>query len=90
MKTLLPVLLIMMSILKRQKGWSIPLTMVILFEAGLSKQGSRVWPVPDEFDGLINEYVQADLQRGPDWNVESETLGEYAEDRPNRVDGWAR
>ena len=44
----------------------------------------------DEFDGLINEYAQADLQRGPDWNVESETLGEYAEDRLNRVDGWAR
>ena len=43
-----------------------------------------------EFDGLINEYAQADLQRGPDWNVESETLGEYAEDRLNRVDGWAR
>jgi len=44
----------------------------------------------DEFDGLINEYAQADLQRGPDWNTESETLGEYAEDRLNRVDGWAR
>ena len=44
----------------------------------------------DEFDGLINEYAQADLQRGPDWNVESESLGEYAEDRLNRVDGWAR
>jgi len=44
----------------------------------------------DEFDGLINEYAQADIQRGPDWNVEAEALGEYAEDRLTRVDGWAR
>ena len=44
----------------------------------------------DEFDGLINEYAQADVQRGPDWNTESEALGEYAEDRLTRVDGWAR
>ena len=44
----------------------------------------------DEFDGLINEYAQADIQRGPDWNTEAEALGEYAEDRLTRVDGWAR
>ena len=44
----------------------------------------------DEFDGLINEYAQADIQRGPDWSVEAEALGEYAEDRLTRVDGWAR
>nr|BAR16754.1 scaffolding protein [uncultured Mediterranean phage uvMED] len=44
----------------------------------------------DEFDGLINEYAQADVQRGPDWNTEAEALGEYAEDRLTRVDGWAR
>jgi len=44
----------------------------------------------DEFDGLINEYAQADVQRGPDWSVEAEALGEYAEDRLTRVDGWAR
>ena len=27
--------------------------------------------------------------RGPDWNVESESLGEYADKRLERVDGWA-
>jgi len=27
--------------------------------------------------------------RGPDWNQESEALGEYAEKRLERVDGWA-
>ena len=43
----------------------------------------------DEFDGLVNEYAQADTLRGPDWNVESEQLGEYAEDRLSRVEGWA-
>jgi hypothetical protein len=30
-----------------------------------------------------------DAMRGPDWNVESENLGEYAEKRLERVDGWA-
>lgn len=43
----------------------------------------------DEFNGLLNEYVQIDAMRGPDWNVESEALGEYAEKRLERVDGWA-
>lgn len=43
----------------------------------------------DEFNGLMNEYVQLDATRGPDWNVESEQLGEYAEKRLDRVDGWA-
>lgn len=43
----------------------------------------------DEFNGLMSEYVQMDAMRGPDWNVESEHLGEYAEKRLERVDGWA-
>ena len=43
----------------------------------------------DEFNGLMNEYIQLDSQRGPDWNVESEQLGEYAYKRLERVDGWA-
>jgi hypothetical protein len=43
----------------------------------------------DEFNGLMNEYIQVDAQRGPDWNSESEALGEYAEKRLERVDGWA-
>ena len=42
-----------------------------------------------EFDGLMNEYVQMDSTRGPDWNAEAEQLGEYAEKRLERVDGWA-
>lgn len=43
----------------------------------------------DEFDGLINEWAAMDQSRGPDWNVESEALGEYAERRLERVDSWA-
>lgn len=43
----------------------------------------------DEFNGLLNEYIQIDAMRGPDWNQESEALGEYAEKRLERVDGWA-
>jgi len=43
----------------------------------------------DEFNGLMNEYIQVDAQRGPNWTVESEQLGEYAEKRLERVDGWA-
>jgi len=43
----------------------------------------------DEFNGLMTEYAQIDAMRGPDWNVESEQLGEYAERRLERVDGWA-
>lgn len=43
----------------------------------------------DEFNQVINEYAAMDTQRGPDWNVESEALGEYAEQRLERVDSWA-
>jgi len=43
----------------------------------------------EEFTGLMQEYVSIDAQRGPDWNVESEQLGEYADKRLERVDGWA-
>ena len=43
----------------------------------------------DEFNGLMNEYIQVDAMRGPDWNQESEALGEYADKRLERVDGWA-
>lgn len=43
----------------------------------------------DEFNGLLAEYVNVDAQRGPDWNVESEALGEHAERRLERVDSWA-
>ena len=43
----------------------------------------------EEFDGLMNEYIQVDATRGPDWNVESEILGEYADRRLERADSWA-
>jgi len=43
----------------------------------------------EEFDGLINEWAAMDSNRGPDWNVESEQLGEHAERRLERVDSWA-
>lgn len=43
----------------------------------------------DEFNEIINEYAALDSNRGPDWNVESEILGEYAEKRLERVDSWA-
>jgi len=43
----------------------------------------------DEFNGLISEWAAMEAQRGPDWNTESEALGEYAERRLERVDSWA-
>lgn len=43
----------------------------------------------EEFSGLINEWATMDAMRGPDWNVESETLGEHADRRLERVDSWA-
>jgi len=43
----------------------------------------------DEFNGLISEWAAMESQRGPDWNTESESLGEYAERRLERVDSWA-
>jgi hypothetical protein len=43
----------------------------------------------EDFDGLVNEWATMDAMRGPDWNVESEALGEHAEKRLERVDSWA-
>lgn len=43
----------------------------------------------DEFNGLVSEWAAMEAQRGPDWNVESEALGEHAERRLERVDSWA-
>lgn len=43
----------------------------------------------DEFNGLVSEWAAMETQRGPDWNVESESLGEHAERRLERVDSWA-
>jgi len=43
----------------------------------------------NEFNEIMNEYASMDATRGPDWTVESEALGEYAEQRLERVDLWA-
>jgi hypothetical protein len=43
----------------------------------------------DEFNGLMNEWAVMEANRGPDWNVESEILGEHADQRLDRVDSWA-
>ena len=43
----------------------------------------------NEFNELIAEYNTVSAQSGPDWNVESQTLGEHAERRLERVDTWA-
>lgn len=43
----------------------------------------------EEFTELMSEYASVDAVRGPDWNVESEALGEHAEQRLDRVDLWA-
>jgi len=42
----------------------------------------------EEFTSLMNEYAVVDATRGPDWNVESEILGEHAEQRLDRVDNF--
>jgi len=43
----------------------------------------------NEFNDLVSEWATMEAQRGPDWNVESEALGEHAERRLERVDSWA-
>ena len=43
----------------------------------------------DEFSDFVSEYLTQQAQSGPDWNVESEALGEHADRRLERVDAWA-
>lgn len=43
----------------------------------------------DEFNDNVSEFLQMQMTQGPDWNVESESLGEYADKRLERVDLWA-
>lgn len=43
----------------------------------------------DEFNENVSEFLQMQMTQGPDWNVESESLGEYADKRLERVDLWA-
>ena len=40
----------------------------------------------DEFSDFVTEYLTEQAQPGPDWNVESEALGEHADRRLERVD----
>ncbi len=43
----------------------------------------------DEFNDFVSEYMTMEAQTGPDWNVESEALGEHADRRLERIDAWA-
>lgn len=43
----------------------------------------------EQFNTIVGEYSQMNAMTGPDWNVESQTLGEHAERRLERVDTWA-
>lgn len=43
----------------------------------------------NEFNDFVSEYMTMEAQTGPDWNVESEALGEHADRRLERVDAWA-
>jgi hypothetical protein len=42
-----------------------------------------------EFNDFVTEYMAVQQTSGPDWNVESEALGEHADRRLERVDAWA-
>lgn len=42
----------------------------------------------EQFNEIVAEYTQQNVMTGPDWNVESEILGEHAERRLERVDSW--
>ena len=43
----------------------------------------------NEFNDFVSEYITMQQTSGPDWNVESEALGEHADRRLERVDAWA-
>tara|TARA_Y100000592_G_scaffold19435_1_gene29842 strand:- start:221 stop:1027 length:807 start_codon:yes stop_codon:yes gene_type:complete len=43
----------------------------------------------DEFSDFVSEYMTMQATSGPDWNEESEVLGEHADRRLERVDAWA-
>ena len=43
----------------------------------------------EQFNEIVAEYTQQNVMTGPDWNVESEILGEHSERRHERVDAWA-
>ena len=43
----------------------------------------------DEFNTVIAEFREMDQTKGPDWNEESQILGEHADARLERVAAWA-
>ncbi len=43
----------------------------------------------DEFSDFVSEYLTQQATSGPDWNEESQILGEHADRRLERVDAWA-
>jgi len=43
----------------------------------------------NEFSDFVSEYMTMQATSGPDWNEESEVLGEHADRRLERVDAWA-
>lgn len=43
----------------------------------------------DEFNDFVSEYISMEQTSGPDWNEESQALGEHADRRLERVDAWA-
>lgn len=43
----------------------------------------------EQFNEIVSEFTQHNALTGPDWNVESQALGEHAEQRAERVDAWA-
>ena len=43
----------------------------------------------DEFGDFVTEYTNMQAMSGPDWNEESQHLGEHADRRLERVDTWA-
>ena len=43
----------------------------------------------DEFGDLVSEYTNMQASSGPDWETESQDLGEHADRRLERVDTWA-
>lgn len=43
----------------------------------------------NEFSDFVSEYMTMQATSGPDWNEESEILGEHADRRLERVDAWA-
>ena len=43
----------------------------------------------DEFGDFVTEYTNMQATSGPDWDEESQDLGEHADRRLERVDTWA-